>query len=280
MLRIRCEKSIIISIKPNAYDAEEAELEAKSKKEFSESANHLPKGKGANTAGNKKGNNDMTTSGKTGKPVPKTGNGAGMRGVVQDETSKKKPVKVYRAVRFEQRNMTQKDFVEPGRHNLETAERILSVAEFEGPICEPLLTRRVLQSYSIMRAGPQVQQFMKNIYDGMKLDYITQDDCRVYALLSSQLHGYTEFRANGEGENKRDAKEIPHLEAANAICRALEEQFSLPEEELIRAAANLMNIGRVSTAVHDLFKAGIAWAENEKRIGKSANGNWMLQKNL
>ena len=103
---------------------EEAELEAKSKKEFSESANHLPKGKGANTAGNKKGNNDMTTSGKTGKPAPKTGNGAGMRGVVQDETSKKKPVKVYRAVRFEQRNMTQKDFVEPGgirRADLRTA---------------------------------------------------------------------------------------------------------------------------------------------------------------
>ena len=264
------------------HEAEEAERETKSKKESSKATAQPPTEKGANTAENKKGNNEMTTSGKTGKPTPapKTGNGAGLRGVVRDETAKKKPVKVYRAVRFEQRNMTQEYFVEPGRHNLETAERILSVAEFEGPICEPLLTRRVLQSYSIMRAGPQVQQFMKNIYDGMKLDYITQDDCRVYALTSRQLHGYTEFRANGEGENKRDAKEIPHLEAANAICRALEEQFSLPEEELIRAAANLMNIGRVSTAVHDLFKAGIAWAENEKRIGKSANGNWMLQKNL
>ena len=48
---------------------------------------------------------------------------------------------------------------------------------------------------------------------------------------------YAEFRANGDGENKRDAKDIPVQEAANAVLRALEEQFSLPQEDLIRSCS-------------------------------------------
>ena len=88
---------------------------------------------------------------------------------------------------------------------------------------------------------------------------------------------YAEFRANGDGENKRDAKDIPVQEAANAVLRALDEQFSLPQEDLIRAAANLMGISRMGSAVSTLFMGGLVWAEKEDKISKSDNGNWMLK---
>ena len=66
-------------------------------------------------------------------------------------------------------------------------------------------------------------------------------------------------------------------EAATAVCRALDEKFSLPQEDLIRAAANLMGINRMGSAVIALFMGGLVWAEKEGKIGKSDNGNWMLK---
>ncbi len=104
-----------------------------------------------------------------------------------------------------------------------------------------------------------------------------QGEERFYWKATQNPHEYYEFRTNGEGENKRDAKEISVQEAANAICRALEEQFSLPKEDLIRAAANLMGISRIGSAVNSLFAGGILWAEKEKRIHKTDSGSYILE---
>ena len=111
----------------------------------------------------------------------------------------------------------------------------------------------------------------------MNLNSTIQGEERFFWKPTQNPHAYTEFRANGEGDNKRDAKEIPVQEAANAVSRALEEQFSLPQEDLIRAAANLMGINRIGSAVSALFLGGIVWAEKEGKISKSGNDNWMLR---
>ena len=66
-------------------------------------------------------------------------------------------------------------------------------------------------------------------------------------------------------------------EAANAVLRALEEQFSLPQEDLIRAAANLMGISRMGSAVSALFMGGLVWAEKEGKSSKTDNGYWMIK---
>ena len=147
----------------------------------------------------------------------------------------------------------------------------------ESPISETLLTRRVVQSYSIARAGSRIQSFMSNIYKSMNLNYTTQGGERFFWKSAQDPRTYAEFRANGDGENKRDAKDISVQEAANAVLRALEEQFSLPQEDLIRAAANLMGISRMGSAVSALFMGGLVWAEKEGKISKSDNGYWMLK---
>lgn len=111
----------------------------------------------------------------------------------------------------------------------------------------------------------------------MNLNSTIQDEERFFWKPTQNPRTYMEFRTNGEGDSKRDAKEIPVQEAANAVCRALEEQFSLPQEDLIRAAANLMGINRIGSAVSALFLGGIVWAEKVGRISKSDNDNWMLK---
>ena len=106
---------------------------------------------------------------------------------------------------------------------------------------------------------------MSSVYKSMNLKTTTQGGERFFWKPTQNPHSYSGFRANGDGDCKRDAKEIPVQEAANAVYRALEEQFSLPQEDLIRAAANLMGINRIGSAVSALFLGGITWAEKEGR---------------
>ena len=211
-------------------------------------------------------------------PEPKADDEVVLRGVVQNVVAEKKPVEVYRAARLLSHNMSPDDFITPTyRHRNDVAQKVMTVLNIEGPISESLMTRRVVQSYSIARAGSRIQQFMSSVYKSMNLKTTTQGGERFFWKPTQNPHSYTEFRANGDGDCKRDAKEIPIQEAANAVYRALEEQFSLPQEDLIRAAANLMGINRIGSAVNALFLGGITWAEKEGKISRSSNGNWMIK---
>lgn len=201
-----------------------------------------------------------------------------LKGVIQTLPQQREPVKTYRSKQLYTISMSADAFIDPyqGRHK-EVARRILEVLEQEAPISESLLTRRVVQSFSIARSGSRIQQYMAGIYRTLKLKTTIQGEEKFYWKASQDPRTYADFRANGEGDCKRDAKEIPVQEAANAVCRALEEQFSLPQEDLVRAAANLMGINRIGTAVSALFLGAITWAERTGRIQKSDNGNWVLK---
>ena len=200
-----------------------------------------------------------------------------LKGVIQSLPEQKQPVNTYRSTRLPVMAMSAEAFVDPARGNRRAVvERVNTVLQIEGPICESLLTRRVVQSFSIARSGSRIQQYMAGIYRSMALKTTIQAGEKVYWKPTQDPLTYPEFRANGEGDNKRDAKEIPVQEAANAVCRALEEQFSLPEEDLVRAAANLMGITRIGTTVSALFLGAITQAYQTKRIRQTDNGNWML----
>jgi hypothetical protein len=66
-------------------------------------------------------------------------------------------------------------------------------------------------------------------------------------------------------------------EAFGRITEELEEQFSLPGEDLIRGAAKKMGFSRMTAAVNALFSDAAARAEREGRIRRSDNGNLMIQ---
>lgn len=190
-----------------------------------------------------------------------TDDGVQLKGVVRNVTGEKKPVITYKATALPYDIMNPDEFITPTRaHYNDVVQKVMSVLNTESPINENLLTRRVVQSYSIARTGSRIQAFMYSIYRALNLNYTMQGDERFYWKHSQNPHTYREFRANGAGDNKRDAKEIPIQEASNAVCRALEEQFSLPQEDLIRAAANLMGINRIGSSVSALFLGGITWA--------------------
>jgi hypothetical protein len=243
----------IVRILREIHEAEEAASESLSPEEFSAVVDQSPKKNMPEISRSKDDGSNTPPQAKTIKATPaqKTDDGVVLKGVVQNVAVEKKPVTVYRAAQLPGSYMSPDDFITPTyRHRNDVAQRVMTVLD------------------------------MSRINKSMNMNFTQQGGDRFFWQPTQNPHTYTEFRANGEGDSKRDAKEIPVQEAANAVCRALEDHFSLPQEDLIRAAANLMGISRIGTAVNALFMGGIVWAESERRISKSSNGNWMLQEDL
>ena len=200
-----------------------------------------------------------------------------LKGVVERVSEERKSVPVYQAAQLSVSQMSANDFAASvGRQRREILQRVQEVLRVESPVSESLLTRRVIQSYSISRSGKRIQQFMGELYTSLRVQETTQAGERFFWSEGQDPLNYRDFRANGDGDYRRDAREIPVQEAANAVCRALEEQFSLPEEDLIRAAANLMGFSRMGPAVRTLFSDAVGWAKESNRIHQADNGNWVL----
>lgn len=79
---------------------------------------------------------------------------------------------------------------------------------------------------------------------------------------------------------KRDAKEVPVEEAANAVVKAIENQFSLSQEDLVKEAAKLMGFNRVGNAVYARFELAVQAAKEHGKIVKSENGVWIKKELL
>jgi hypothetical protein len=146
----------------------------------------------------------------------------------------------------------------------------------EAPICEGLLVRRVLQSFGISRAGSRIQLRNEELIRLMNLKTITHGDQKVYWKDSQVPDAYTEYRITGEAERKREAKDVPVQEAANAVCAVLELQIGLPRENLIRETAKLMGYSRLGNIVITTISDGIDYAIESGKIRSSTGDTLSL----
>lgn len=192
-------------------------------------------------------------------------------------TAPKAPeIPLYEPAVLKEEVVSAEDFVQP-RYTKQIQEKICRVIEKEAPVCESLLTRRVVQSFGIARAGNRIQSRMTQIMSNTGLNCTKSDGQLVFWKTGQTPESYTGFRASGEGKAKREARDVPVQEAANAICRVLYEQISLLEEDLIREAARLMGYSRLGSVVTELFQKAILSAKRQGRIELAPNGNWILK---
>lgn len=192
------------------------------------------------------------------------------------KVSEPKPeIQTYLPVKLSTQNVSSDDFLLPHMTSA-IQRRVNAVLSAEAPISEGLLTRRVVQSFGIARAGIRIQGKMDAIYRSMCLKKTAQDEVLFYWKAQQDPDTYEGCRATGVDDAKRDAKDVPVQEAANAVCRVLHEQISLSQDDLIREAAKLMGYTRSGSIVVALFVAAIEYAAKKNRIHYGANGNWVI----
>ena len=181
----------------------------------------------------------------------------------------------YTAAKLKTSVITADDFLLP-KYTAAIRAKITAVIDKEAPITEALLTRRIVQSYGITRTGSRIQQRMDEQYRAMGLKHTQSDGQKVYWRKDQDPACYFGYRSSGEGENKREAKDVPIEEAVNALRYVLYSQIALPEDVLIREGAKLLGYTRMGTVVAPMLTAAIRLLAQRKRIAQDANGNWTL----
>ena len=181
----------------------------------------------------------------------------------------------YTAAKLKISEVSAEDFLLP-RYTAGIRSKISAVMSKEAPISEALLTRKIVQSYGITRAGSRIQGRMEEMYRAMGLRCTMQDGQRIFWNADQNPEAFYLFRASGEGENKREAKDVPIQEAVNAIRYVLNEQISLPQEDLIREAARLMGYTRLGSVVTPLFAEAITLLKTAGKAALDNNQRWTL----
>lgn len=175
--------------------------------------------------------------------------------VVTAEQKKKYSAVVYESVVLSYTPMSADNMLD--YHSDEIRKRITQIIQNEGPVCEKFLYKKVVQSFGVTRVGSRIQGRLEVLVGNNRDNVTKQESGKVFWPAGINPDNYYGFRASGENENKRDAKDVPVYEALNAMSYILFNDISVEEEDLIREAAKLMGYARVGTGVSTLFKTAL-----------------------
>lgn len=103
-----------------------------------------------------------------------------------------------------------------------------------------------------------------------------QDNVVFYWKQDQNPDAYVGFRVSGDGENRRDVRDIPVQEVANAIYTVLYEQVSMAQEDLLRETAKMLGYTRLGGNVLSQLALGIQYAEGQGGITRGTNGTYVL----
>ena len=184
---------------------------------------------------------------------------------------------VYRGAVLPMDTLTAEEFLEP-KYFGTIEKKIESVIQAESPVSVSLLTRRVIQSFGISRAGSRIQAHMDRILSWMKFPTTTQEEGKFCWNLGQDPETYTAFRISGEGDSRRDIRDVPVQEIANAMYAVLNEQVSMSREDLLRETANKLGYTRMGNNVVSSMNQGFSYAESRGTISTGANGAIVLSK--
>ena len=106
-----------------------------------------------------------------------------------------------------------------------------------------------------------------NLLNGLYQDSLSDDKCKIYWENEDKSKKYECYRVN----SKRDILDIPILEVMNATCYAIEQQISMPVEDLKRLTSQILGFSRKGTNL-ELATENAILILIEKNILKNADG--------
>lgn len=139
-------------------------------------------------------------------------------------------------------------------------QRILSVLSVEAPISEQLLTKRLLQSFGISRAGSRIQAQNERILSDLKLPVTIQEGRKFYWRKDQAPEKYEFYRISGSGDRKRDIREIPCQEIVNTAVAVLALSDGQNKEELLREITKTLGYARITPPIAQALENGLDFA--------------------
>ena len=185
-----------------------------------------------------------------------------------------KDVQPYRAAAIRNRAISADNLP---KHLDKVSATVAEIMRVEAPISRSLLNKRVLSSYSITRATSKTQELLSEVYRRMGLTEVSLNGEDIFWNSGQKPSEYFLIRVSGEGDCKRDPKDIPHCETINAVMHVLRQQISLSEQDVIKESAKLMGYPRLGANASAVFGAAFETVRNAGLIEQDPNGNWKLK---
>lgn len=143
---------------------------------------------------------------------------------------------------------------------------LYDIIAVEQPITASLLCDRITKAYSLGRVTSRIQNFINTALEEAYKEPENYNKTNVYWKNEESTKDYSTFRT----ESHRDIQDIPVCEIMNAVKYAIEQQISMPENDLRKVTSKLLGFSRMGTnleasiglAISILIKKGTLKSEN------------------
>ncbi len=154
---------------------------------------------------------------------------------------------------------------------------IRTIVNKEGPVSIELVARRTAEHWGITRVTTRVIKHLSSVIERADVK-VARDEAGTFLWPASQEpKTFSVFRIPGTSEySRRNANELPPQEIANAAAHVLEQNISLPMNDLIRETARLFGFQRTGQNVDKYFRIGIKMVLKE---GRAREENGMIVHN-
>lgn len=143
-------------------------------------------------------------------------------------------------------------------HTQKILEQIRQIVEIEAPILKSFLAKRLLDSWGISRMGGRIQSRIDDLLNKSGISFTLEPGGEKCLWKQDQKpEAYSHYRVKSLDGGKRNAEEIPVKEVMNAMVTILQQQISLPEEDLIRETAKEFGFARTGSNVQLAVKNAI-----------------------
>lgn len=144
---------------------------------------------------------------------------------------------------------------------------LTQIVNQEGPVVEDLVMRRLAEYFDIQRL---TDRFRDRASELIETAIAARSIHRAGDALwpaSIDPARFESVRIPGDDEDdRRDIKDVPLIERANACIHVLRVQFSSPREELEKETARLLGVQRLQSRTRELIAEGIDYALTNGRI--------------
>ena len=145
-------------------------------------------------------------------------------------------------------------------------EQLTQIITVEQPVTNNYLYKRIASLWNMQRVTPRLQTLVDSLLGDFYLDPTSDGKSNVYWIDKVVAFNYSYYRV----ESKRDIADVPIIELMNAALYAVEQQISIPREDLKKVVSNLLGFSRKGSnvdaatekAVNMLVSAGKLKEEN------------------
>ena len=153
--------------------------------------------------------------------------------------------------------------------------KLEQILQAEAPISKSLLVQRLLRSCGISRATAPLAARIEKLAEGTGAVCELENGVWFYWRPDQNRSDYRVFRC-AEGEEKRQAQDLPAVEIINAIVYILTRTGELSGEDLLREVSKELGYTRRGNALSDAIWKAVMVAKKENRITGKADGSCSL----